>query len=158
MRGRLTRGPRPIRHSSTWKEEPNRRDDRISQAEISVACSNALCAPPTACPQPPDDTPVTIAQSHPSLMPRAQKPAVRSMPPDSVIEEESQARIDRSIQPIEDEHVYHTDHALWVVEPGSETTLPDESAYTPPPVATISLGAEAVETGMVRRRKAGIAD
>ena len=97
-------------------------------------------------PTAPDDTPVTIAQSHPSLMPRAQKPAVRSMPPDSVIEEESQARIDRSIQPIEDEHVYHTDHALWVVEPGSETTLPDESAYTPPPVATISLGAEAVET------------
>ncbi len=97
-------------------------------------------------PTAPDDTPVTIAQSHPSLMPRAQKPAVRSMPPDSVIEEESQARIDRSIQPIEDEHVYHTDHALWVVEPGSETTLPDESAYTPPPVATISLGAEAIET------------
>jgi hypothetical protein len=97
-------------------------------------------------PTAPDDTPVTIAQSHPSLMPRAQKPAVRSMPPDSVIEEESQARIDRSIQPIEDEHVYHTDHALWVVEPGSETTLPDESAYTPPAVATISLGAEAIET------------
>ena len=97
-------------------------------------------------PTAPDDTPVTIAQSHPSLMPRAQKPAVRSMPPESVIEEESQARIDRSIQPIEDEHVYHTDHALWVVEPGSETTLPDESAYTPPPVATISLGAEAIET------------
>ena len=97
-------------------------------------------------PTAPDDTPVTIAQSHPSLMPRAQKPAVRSMPPDSVIEEESQARIDRSIQPIEDEHVYHTDHALWVVETGSETTLPDESAYTPPPVATISLGAEAIET------------
>ena len=97
-------------------------------------------------PTAPDDTPITIAQSHPSLMPRAQKPAVRSMPPDSVIEEESQARIDRSIQPIEDEHVYHTDHALWVVEPGSETTLPDESAYTPPPVATISLGAEAIET------------
>ncbi|RZD52081.1 MAG: hypothetical protein CXT64_05725 [Methanobacteriota archaeon] len=48
-------------------------------------------------PTAPDDTPVTIAQSHPSLMPRAQKPAVRSMPPDSVIEEESQARIDRSI-------------------------------------------------------------
>ena len=97
-------------------------------------------------PTAPDDTPVTIAQSHPSLMPRAQKPAVRSMPPDSVIEEESQARIDRSIQPIEDEHVYHTDHALWVVEPGSETTLPDESAYTPPPVTTISLGAGAIET------------
>jgi len=97
-------------------------------------------------PTAPDDTPITIAQSHPSLMPRAQKPAVRSMPPDSVIEEESQARIDRSIQPIEDEHVYHTDHALWVVEPGSETTLPDESAYTPPLVATISLGAEAIET------------
>ena len=97
-------------------------------------------------PTAPDDTPITIAQSHPSLMPRAQKPAVRSMPPDSVIEEESQARIDRSIQPIEDEHVYHTDHALWVVEPGSETTLPDESAYTPPPVTTISLGAEAIET------------
>ena len=97
-------------------------------------------------PTAPDDTPITIAQSHPSLMPRAQKPAVRSMPPDSVIEEESQARIDRSIQPIEDEHVYHTDHALWVVEPGSETTLPDESAYTPPAVATISLGAETIET------------
>jgi hypothetical protein len=97
-------------------------------------------------PTAPDETPVTIAQSHPSLMPRAQKPAVRSMPPESVIEEESQARIDRSIQPIEDEHVYHTDHALWVVEPGSETTLPDESAYTPPAVATISLGAEAIET------------
>ena len=97
-------------------------------------------------PTAPDDTPVTIAQSHPSLMPRAQKPAVHSMPPESVIEEESQARIDRSIQPIEDEHVYHTDHELWVVEPGSETTLPDESAYTPPAVATISLGAEAIET------------
>ena len=97
-------------------------------------------------PTAPDDTPITIAQSHPSLMPRAQKPAVHSMPPESVIEEESQARIDRSIQPIEDEHVYHTDHALWVVEPGSETTLPDESAYTPPLVATISLGAEAIET------------
>ena len=97
-------------------------------------------------PTAPDETPVTIAQSHPSLMPRAQKPAVHSMPPESVIEEESQARIDRSIQPIEDEHVYHTDHALWVVEPGSETTLPDESAYTPPAVATISLGAETIET------------
>ena len=97
-------------------------------------------------PTAPDDTPVTIAQSHPSLMPRAQKLTVRSMPPDSVIEEESQARIDRSIQPIEDEHVYHTDHELWVVEPGSETTLPDESAYTPPAVATISLGAETIET------------
>ena len=93
-----------------------------------------------------DETPVTIAQSHPSQMPRAQKPAVRSMPPDSVIEEESQARIDRSIQPIEDEHVYHTDHALWVVEPGSETSLPDESAYTPPSVASISLGGEAIDT------------
>ncbi len=80
----------------------------------------------------PDDTEIEVAQSHPSLMPRPIKPPVRSMKPESVDEKESQARIDTSVDPLEDEPVFHTENALWVVESGSQETLPSPSAYTPP--------------------------
>lgn len=86
-----------------------------------------------------DDTPITVADPHPSLVPKpsrapsAPKTPVRDMAPESVVEEQSTARIDTSVDAGEEEHVFHDDHALWIVDSDSKATLPDPSAYTPAP-------------------------
>lgn len=88
-----------------------------------------------------DDTPITVADPHPSLVPKsssvlsAPKTPVRDMAPESVAEEHSTARIDTSVAAGEEEHVFHDNHALWIVDSDSKGTLPDPSAYTPPPPA-----------------------
>ena len=83
-----------------------------------------------------DDTPITVADPHPSLVPKtppAPKTPVVDLAPESVAEEESTARIDTSVDAGEEEHVFHDNHALWIVDSDSRSTLPDPSAYTPPP-------------------------
>ena len=96
-----------------------------------------------------DDTPITIADPHPSLVPKAPKPAktpVREMAPESVADEQSTARIDTSVDAGEEEHVFHDDSALWVVDSDSKGTLPDPSAYTPPPPPPVPEPAADLET------------
>ncbi len=80
----------------------------------------------------PDETPIMEAEPHPSLIPRSIREPVDKMKPESVGEKDSMARIDVSVDPVEDEHVFHTENALWVVEPGFEETLPDPSVFPPP--------------------------
>ena len=80
-----------------------------------------------------DDTPITVADQHPSLVPKATKTPVREMAPESVEDENSAAKIDTSVRAGEEEHVFHDNHALWVVDSESMSTLPDPRAYKPPP-------------------------
>jgi hypothetical protein len=80
-----------------------------------------------------DNTPITIAEQHPSLVPKAPKTPVREMDPESVEDENSAAKIDTSVRGGEEEHVFHDNQALWVVDSESMSTLPDPRAYKPPP-------------------------
>ena len=80
-----------------------------------------------------DNTPITIAEQHPSLVPKEPKTPVRDMAPESVEDEKSAAKIDTSVRTGEEEHVFHDNQALWVVDSESMSTLPDPRAYKPPP-------------------------
>ncbi len=80
-----------------------------------------------------DNTPITIAEQHHSLVPKEPKTPVREMAPESVEEEKSAAKIDTSVRTGEEEHVFHDNQALWVVDSESMSTLPDPRAYKPPP-------------------------
>ncbi len=102
-----------------------------------------------------DDTPITVADPHPSLVPKsssepsapsAPKTPVRDMAPESVADEQSTARIDTSVAAGEEEHVFHDNHALWIVDSESKSTLPDPSAYTPPPPSPAPEPAAEFET------------
>tara|TARA_B100000676_G_scaffold313259_1_gene392783 strand:+ start:4258 stop:6195 length:1938 start_codon:yes stop_codon:yes gene_type:complete len=72
----------------------------------------------------PDDTPIDVAQPHPSLMPRKMDPQPRNSE-----NNDSNARIDTSIRP-EDDEVMSTEAALWIVDTNSKNTLP---SIEPPP-------------------------
>jgi len=80
-----------------------------------------------------DNTPITIAEQHHSLVPKAPKTPVKEMVPESVEDENSAAKIDTSVRTGEEEHVFHDNQALWVVDSESMSTLPDPRAYKPPP-------------------------
>ena len=70
-----------------------------------------------------DDTPIQVAEPHKSLIP---KTPVREMPPESVEEEQSTARIDTSVQSGVEESVFHDDQSVWIVDSDSKATLPDD--------------------------------
>ncbi|MFL2971325.1 MAG: hypothetical protein ACJZ4M_02980 [Candidatus Thalassarchaeaceae archaeon] len=69
-----------------------------------------------------DDTPIQVAEPHKSLVPRA---PVKELPPESVEDEQSTARIDISVQSGIEESVFHDDQSVWMVDSGSKSTLPD---------------------------------
>ena len=69
-----------------------------------------------------DDTPIQVAEPHKSLVP---KTPVREMPPASVEDEHSTARIDTSVQSGVEESVFHDDQSVWIVDQDSKSTLPD---------------------------------
>ena len=68
-----------------------------------------------------DDTPIQVAEPHKSLVP---KTPVREMPPASVEDEHSTARIDTSVQSGAEESVFHDDQSVWIVDQDSKSTLP----------------------------------
>ena len=74
-------------------------------------------------PTTPDDTPIQVAEPHKSLVP---KTPVREMPPASVEEEQSAARIDTSVESGAEESVFHDDQSVWIVDQDSKSTLPDD--------------------------------
>jgi len=69
-----------------------------------------------------DDTPIQVAEPHKSLVPRT---PVKEMPPESVEDEQSTARIDISVQSGIEESVFHDDQSVWMVDTDSKSTLPD---------------------------------
>ena len=75
----------------------------------------------------PDNTPIDVAQPHPSVMPRKLIPE-----PTNSENNDSTARIDRSIKP-EDDEVMSTEGALWIVDTNSKNTLPSIEPSPPPP-------------------------
>lgn len=70
-----------------------------------------------------DDTPIQVAEPHKSLVP---KTPVREMPPASVEDEHSTARIDTSVQSGAEESVFNDDQSVWIVDKDSKSTLPDD--------------------------------
>ena len=69
-----------------------------------------------------DDTPIQVAEPHKSLVPRT---PVKEMPPESVEDEQSTARIDTSVESGIEESVFHDDQSVWMVESDSKSTLPN---------------------------------
>ena len=69
-----------------------------------------------------DDTPIQVAESHKSLVPRT---PVKEMPPESVEDEQSTARIDTSVESGIEESVFHDDQSVWMVDSDSKSTLPN---------------------------------
>ena len=90
-----------------------------------------------------DDTPITVAEPHKSLVP---KTPVRDMPPASVEDEDSTARIDTSVKSGEEEHVFHDKQSLWIVDSDSKVTLPDDPRVFEPPTPEPEPVAEEFET------------
>ena len=69
-----------------------------------------------------DDTPIQVAEPHESLVPRT---PVKEMPPESVEDEQSTARIDTSVESGIEESVFHDDQSVWMVDSDSKSTLPN---------------------------------
>ena len=69
-----------------------------------------------------DDTPIQVAEPHKSLVPRT---PVKEIPPESVEDEQSTARIDTSVESGIEESVFHDDQSVWMVDSDSKSTLPD---------------------------------
>ena len=69
-----------------------------------------------------DDTPIQVAEPHKSLVPST---PVKEMPPESVEDEQSTARIDTSVQSGIEESVFHDDQSVWMVDSDSKSTLPN---------------------------------
>ena len=69
-----------------------------------------------------DDTPIQVAEPHKSLVPRT---PVEEMPPESVEDEQSTARIDTSVESGIEESVFHDDQSVWMVDSDSKSTLPN---------------------------------
>ena len=69
-----------------------------------------------------DDTPIQVAEPHNSLVPRT---PVKEMPPESVEDEQSTARIDTSVESGIEESVFHDDQSVWMVDSDSKSTLPN---------------------------------
>ena len=94
-------------------------------------------------PTTPDDTPIQVAEPHKSLVP---KTPVREMPPASVEEEQSAARIDTSVQSGAEESVFHDDQSVWIVDQDSKSTLPEDPRVFEPIVPEPDPIVEEIET------------
>ena len=94
-------------------------------------------------PTTPDDTPIQVAEPHKSLVP---KTPVREMPPASVEEEQSAARIDTSVQSGAEESVFHDDQSVWIVDQDSKSTLPEDPRVFEPIVPEPEPIVEEIET------------
>ncbi len=94
-------------------------------------------------PTTPDDTPIQVAEPHKSLVP---KTPVREMPPASVEDEQSTARIDTSVQSGAEESVFHDDQSVWIVDQDSKSTLPDDPRVFEPIVPKPEPIVEQIET------------
>ena len=94
-------------------------------------------------PTTPDDTPIQVAEPHKSLVP---KTPVREMPPASVEEEQSSARIDTSVQSGAEESVFHDDQSVWIVDQDSKSTLPEDPRVFEPIVPEPEPIVEEIET------------
>ena len=94
-------------------------------------------------PTTPDDTPIQVAEPHESLVP---KTPVREMPPASVEDEHSTARIDTSVQSGAEESVFHDDQSVWIVDQDSKSTLPDDPRVFEPIVPEPEPIVEQIET------------
>ena len=90
-----------------------------------------------------DDTPIQVAEPHKSLVP---KTPVREMPPASVEDEHSTARIDTSVQSGAEESVFHDDQSVWIVDQDSKSTLPDDPRVFEPIVPEPKPIVEEIET------------
>ena len=90
-----------------------------------------------------DDTPIQVAEPHKSLVP---KTPVREMPPTSVEDEHSTARIDTSVQSGAEESVFHDDQSVWIVDQDSKSTLPDDPRVFQPIVPEPEPIVEEIET------------
>ena len=90
-----------------------------------------------------DDTPIQVAEPHKSLVP---KTPVREMPPVSVEDEHSTARIDTSVQSGAEESVFHDDQSVWIVDQDSKSTLPDDPRVFEPIVPKPEPIVEEIET------------
>lgn len=90
-----------------------------------------------------DDTPIQVAEPHRSLVP---KTPVREMPPASVEDEHSTARIDTSVQSGAEESVFHDDQSVWIVDQDSKSTLPDDPRVFEPIVPKPEPIVEEIET------------
>ena len=90
-----------------------------------------------------DDTPIQVAEPHKSLVP---KNPVREMPPASVEDEHSTARIDTSVQSGAEESVFHDDQSVWIVDQDSKSTLPDDPRVFQPIVPEPEPIVEEIET------------
>ena len=76
-----------------------------------------------------DDTPIQVAEPHNSLVPRT---PVKEMPPESVEDEQSTARIDTSVESGIEESVFHDDQSVWMVDSDSKSTLPNNPSVFEP--------------------------
>jgi len=94
-------------------------------------------------PTTPDDTPIQVAEPHKSLVP---KTPVREMPPASVEDEHSTARIDTSVQSGAEESVFHDDQSVWIVDQDSKSTLPEDPRVFEPIVPEPEPIVEEIET------------
>ncbi len=94
-------------------------------------------------PTTPDDTPIQVAEPHKSLVP---KPPVREMPPASVEDEQSAARIDTSVKSGAEESVFHDDQSVWIVDQASKSTLPEDPRVFEPIVPEPEPIVEEIET------------
>ena len=94
-------------------------------------------------PTTPDDTPIQVAEPHKSLVP---KTPVREMPPASVEDEQSAARIDTSVQSGAEESVFHDDQSVWIVDQDSKSTLPEDPRVFEPIVPEPEPIVEEIET------------
>lgn len=90
-----------------------------------------------------DDTPIQVAEPHKSLVP---KTPVREMPPASIEDEHSTARIDTSVQSGAEESVFHDDQSVWIVDQDSKSTLPDDPRVFQPIVPEPEPIVEEIET------------
>ena len=90
-----------------------------------------------------DDTPIQVAEPHKSLVP---KTPVREMPPASVEDEHSTARIDTSVQSGVEESVFHDDQSVWIVDQDSKSTLPDNPRVFEPTAPEPEPIVEEIET------------
>ena len=90
-----------------------------------------------------DDTPIQVAEQHKSLVP---KTPVREMPPASVEDEHSTARIDTSVQSGAEESVFHDNQSVWIVDQDSKSTLPDDPRVFQPIVPEPEPIVEEIET------------
>jgi hypothetical protein len=94
-------------------------------------------------PTTPDDTPIQVAEPHKSLVP---KTPVREMPPASVEDEQSAARIDTSVKSGAEESVFHDDQSVWIVDQDSKSTLPEDPRVFEPIVPEPEPIVEEIET------------